>query len=71
MWLHKNMINNIDKPSIVFSANNNAPNVACYLQLWHNEKNIKFQNNILVMENKKDKCNPKDYLIVLDLPIHS
>ena len=53
MWLHNNMINNIDKQLVVFfSANNNSPNVACYLQLEHNEKNIKFQNNIPKMKKK-------------------
>ena len=43
MWMHNNMINNIDKQYNTI-VNNNS-NVACYLQLEHNEKNIKFQNN--------------------------
>ena len=40
--MHKYMINNIDKQ---YNLPNNNSNVACYLQLKDNEKNIKFQNN--------------------------
>ena len=55
MCMHKYMINNIDKQ---YNLPNNNSNVACYLQLKDNEKNIKFQNNI--PQWKKDRCYTKD-----------